>query len=321
MGSPTHPGAPDRAAKNRQTDAVVCDRLVVSYGAFEAVKGVSFSASHGEVVALLGPNGAGKTSTIEVLEGYRRRSGGTVEVLGLDPARDHRDLVGKIGVMLQNGGVYPTLSPAKLFELFSGYYPDPIDTNHLVDVFALGDAVKTPWRHLSGGEQQRTSLALALIGKPEIVFLDEPTAGVDPEGRVAIRSVVAGLAADGVCVVLATHELGEAERIADRVVIVSDGRVVAEGPPADLVSDAGGARADVTFATSDGFDVGSLSESIGTTVVKIGPDRYRVDGAASAETIARLTAWMARHGIVLNDLATARTLEEAYLEILRGERG
>src|SRR5271166_1256204 len=189
--------------------AVECDGLVVEYGARRAVDGLSFTASAGEVLALLGPNGAGKTSTVECLEGYRRPAAGRVRVLGLDPRADHRALVPSIGVMLQRGGVYPMLGPRRILDLFAAYYADPEDPGALLDLVGLTGVAGTPWRHLSGGEQQRLSLAMALVGRPRVVFFDEPTAGVDPEGRLAIRAVVAGLARRGVCVLLTTHELAE----------------------------------------------------------------------------------------------------------------
>ena len=149
------------------------------------------------MLVVLGPNGAGKTSTVETLEGYRGPSAGDVRVLGLDPMADHAALTGRIGVMLQRGGVYPMLGPRRVLDLFGCYYPDPVPTDELLDLVGLRAVAATSWRHLSGGEQQRLSLALALIGRPEVAFLDEPTAGVDPEGRLAIRAVVAGLQGEG----------------------------------------------------------------------------------------------------------------------------
>jgi len=167
-------------ATDRHPTVVTCDEISVRYSTTVAVDHLSFRALRGEVVALLGPNGAGKTSTVEALEGYRRTAGGSARVLGLDPVADHRELVPHIGVMLQRGGVYPSLGPARVLRLFAGYYDDPADPGELVELVGLADVQRTPWRRLSGGEQQRLSLALALVGKPSVVFLDEPTAGVDP---------------------------------------------------------------------------------------------------------------------------------------------
>ena len=192
--------------------AVVCDGLVVRYGDTVAVDGLSFRAEAGQVTALLGPNGAGKTSTVETLEGYRRATAGTVRVLGLDPRADHAALVPRIGVMLQRGGVYPTLDSAQVLHLFARYYDEAEDPDALLEQVGLAGVRSTPWRRLSGGEQQRLSLALALVGKPDVVFLDEPTAGVDPEGRTIVRGIIEVLRRRGTCVVLTTHELPEAER-------------------------------------------------------------------------------------------------------------
>ena len=217
--------------------AVVVRDLTIRYGPaaeVAAVNGLDLEAQRGEVLVVLGPNGAGKTSTIEALEGYRRPTGGRISVLGLDPLADHRQLTGRMGVMLQRGGVYPMLGPRRVLDLFARYYPDPLGSDALLDLVGLRRVATTPWRHLSGGEQQRLSLALALIGKPQVAFLDEPTAGVDPEGRLAIRAVVADLRHQGVCVLLTTHELAEAEKMADRIVILSSGRVVLEGHPAGI---------------------------------------------------------------------------------------
>ena len=214
--------------------AVEISDLVVRFGEVTAVDGLSFRAAAGEVVALLGPNGAGKTTTIETLEGYRRPASGSVRVLGLDPVASRTDLTPHIGVMLQVGGVYPAMNALDAVRLFAAYHADPEDPEELVERVGLTAVRRTRWRRLSGGEQQRLSLALALVGKPSVVFLDEPTAGVDPVGRLAIRSVITDLRERGACVLLATHELDEAERLADRVVIVDKGRVVASGSPAEL---------------------------------------------------------------------------------------
>src|SRR5271166_2418189 len=257
------------------TPAVRCHDLVVRYGARTAVDGLSFEAVPGEVVALLGPNGAGKTSTIECFEGYRRPSGGRVEVLGSDPIADHAVIVRRIGVMLQRGGVYPMLNPRQVLELFASYYREPEDPAALIDLVALRAVAGTPWRHLSGGEQQRLSLALALIGRPEVAFLDEPTAGVDPEGRIAVRAVVAGLKDRSACVLLTTHELGEAEKMADRIVILSAGRIVLEGTPRALTAAGGRAAPVITFGAPAGLPAAGLAAAVGpgTVVTEPAPGR------------------------------------------------
>ncbi|MBW3669164.1 MAG: ABC transporter ATP-binding protein [Actinobacteria bacterium] len=295
--------------------------LVVRYGDVVAVDGVSFTAEAGEIVALLGPNGAGKTSTVETLEGYRRPAGGTVRVLGLDPAAaaDRRALLPRIGVMLQRGGVYPSMHAVDAVRLFASYYADPLDpADVLARVGLTGRAARTPWRRLSGGEQQRLALALALVGRPAVAFLDEPTAGVDPHGRVAIRSVVRSLRDEGVCVLLTTHELEEAERVADRVVIVDHGRVVAAGTPASLM--AGDARGNgVRFGAPPAIDVAALGARLGAPVVEVQPGEYRVEAASTPQLVADLTAWLAERDLPLADLRAGRhTLEDVFLRLTGG---
>jgi len=294
--------------------AVEIRDLVVRYGETTAVDGLSFRASAGEVVALLGPNGAGKTTTIETLEGYRRPTSGSVRVLGLDPVASRTDLTPHIGVMLQRGGVYPAMGALDAVRLFASYYADPEDPSALLDRVGLTAVARTRWRRLSGGEQQRLSLALALVGKPSVVFLDEPTAGVDPVGRLAMRSVITDLRDRGACVLLATHELDEAERLADRVVIVDKGRVVASGSPADLR--AGGDERRIRFSAPAGVDTGALGDALGATVTEESPGEYLAGAEPTPATVARLTAWLAEHDLALADLRTGRqTLEEAFLRV------
>jgi ABC-2 type transport system ATP-binding protein len=303
--------------------AVVCDELVVRYGDTLAVDNLSFTAHAGEIVALLGPNGAGKTSTVETLEGYRRPTAGSVRVLGLDPDKDHADLVKHMGVMLQRGGIYPMLGSAQVLDLFARYYDDPEDPEQLIDLVGLRAVRKTPWRRLSGGEQQRLSLALALVGKPSVVFLDEPTAGVDPEGRLAVRSVIAGLKERGISVILTTHELTEAERLADRVVIIDHGRKLAEDTPARLA--AGSADGSIRFTTDPGLDVAALAAAVseGATIDEERPGAYRLrlgaDGSAP-EAVATVARWLAERDLTLGDLRTGSSLEEAYLAITGSSR-
>jgi ABC-2 type transport system ATP-binding protein len=288
--------------------------LRVTYGDVVAVDGIDLEAGAGSVLALLGPNGAGKTSTVEALEGYRSRDGGTVSVLGLDPATDHAALTARMGVMLQRGGVYPGMGAAEAVALFASYYPDPLPAGPLLERVGLAAVASTPWRRLSGGEQQRLSLALALVGRPEVAFLDEPTAGVDPQGRLAIRSVIAGLRDDGVCVVLTTHELEEAERLADRIVIVDRGRVVADGTPAELVT--AGAGHEIRFAAPAGIDTAALGRRLDAPVSETRPGEYLVATGASPAAVAALTGWLAEHDLPLADLRAGRErLEDVFLRL------
>jgi ABC-2 type transport system ATP-binding protein len=282
--------------------------LTVRYGAAAppAVDGIDLAAEPGEVLVVLGPNGAGE-----------------VRVLGLDPIADHTALTGRVGVMLQRGGVYPMLGPRRVLDLFGRYYPDPLATDELLDLVGLRGVAATPWRHLSGGEQQRLSLALALVGRPEVAFLDEPTAGVDPEGRIAVRGVVADLKERGVCVVLTTHELTEAEKMADRILILSSGRVVLEGTRHDLTAGAAGAAGAnqpvVTFGAPPALDTGALAAAVGTgtVVTETVPGRYRVEAAVdrpAPAVTAAIATFLADQGATLTDLVAGKTLEDVYFE-------
>ena len=295
--------------------AVEIADLTVRYGDLVAVDGLSVTAEAGQVVCLLGPNGAGKTSTVETAEGYRRPTGGTVSVLGLDPVDDRGKLSQRVGVMLQGGGVYPGIRVIEAIRLFASYYHRPVDEpEHLLEVVGLADRSRATWRHLSGGEQQRLSLALALVGRPEVAFLDEPTAGVDVGGRNQIRSLITGLRDDGVCVVLATHDLDEAERLADRVVIIDRGTLVAAGEPAELTAAA--QRDEIRFTAPVGLDVADLGGTLACTVEETSPGEYLAATAPSPAAVAALTAWLADHDLPLGDLRAGRQrLEDVFLRL------
>ena len=279
--------------------------------------GLSVTAGPGEILALLGPNGAGKTSTVEVMEGYRAPGAGEVRVLGLDPRHDAAALVPRIGVMLQRGGVYPTMPARRVLALFAGYYADPEDPDALLEQVGLLRVARTPWRRLSGGEQQRLALALALVGRPDVLFLDEPTAGVDPEGRLAVREVVAARRDAGACVVLTTHELPEAERLADQVVIMARGRAVARGTVAELTSRQGGIR----FSAPGGIELAPLAAALGVpeaAVREVTPGAYAVDGDSSAARVAALAGFLEARGLALGDIRAGRgSLEDVYLALTR----
>ena len=219
--------------------AVEVADLTKRYGATTALDGLSFTAATGKVTAVLGPNGAGKTTTVEICAGLRRPDAGSIRVVGVDPRTDAVVLRTRLGVMPQTGGsgaagVYPTAKPREALALFAALYADPIAPEALIDRLELGRVASTPWRRLSGGEQQRVSLALAVIGRPELVFLDEPTAGLDVHGRRATWDLIGELRDAGVTIVLTTHAMDEAERLADHIVIVDHGRAVASGTTAEL---------------------------------------------------------------------------------------
>ncbi len=264
-----------------------------AYGGREAVRGVDFTVSCGEVFGLLGPNGAGKTTTVEVLEGYRERDGGSVRVLGCDPGERARELRTRLGIVPQSGGTYPYLTVRETVAHWATLYPAPRDVRETIALAGLSEAAGRRVRTLSGGQRRRLDFALALVGDPELVFLDEPTTGFDPAARHAAWDVVRALRELGKTVVLTTHYLEEAQALADRVAILKDGRILAEGPPGAL----GGGRYRVAHRVSDG----SLVE------------RYTDDPTA---LLHELTADALARGERLQELSVTRpTLEDAYLEL------
>jgi ABC-2 type transport system ATP-binding protein len=300
--------------------AIEVDELTIRYGDRTAVDRLSFAAAPGTVVALLGPNGAGKTSTVEALEGYRRPSSGRVRVLGLDPGADHAALTRRMGVMLQEGGVYTAARPPEVLRLFASYYDDPVDPDELLDRVGLSDRRGSTWKSMSGGEQQRLSLALALVGRPEVAFLDEPTAGIDPSGRQLIRRVIAELRDSGVTVLLTTHDLDEAERLADHVIIIDHGRTLAAGSPRELM--ASGQRDEVRFGAAPGLDVLALGTTIGADVLEVAPGEYRVDAEPTPTLIAAITQWLADRDLSLGDLRAGRQrLEDVFLRLTESATG
>lgn len=294
--------------------AISVDQLVVRYGTTTAVDRLSFSVESGEVVALLGPNGAGKTSTVESLEGFRRPEGGQVRVLDLDPVADHDRLMPRVGVMLQAGGVYPGIRPLEMLRLYAAFFDGPEDPDALLDRVGLTHRKRATWRQLSGGEQQRLSLALALIGRPEVAFLDEPTAGIDVSGRQVIRQIVRDLVKSGVGVLLTTHELEEAERVADRVVIIDHGRCVATGTPAELMS--AGDSQEIRFGAPVGLNTAALGKALVAAVEETSPGEYRVSAPPTPSNVAAITAWLAERDLPLADLRAGRQrLEDVFLHL------
>jgi ABC-2 type transport system ATP-binding protein len=295
--------------------AVVVDELTIRYGEVIAVDGLTFAADAGAVTAVLGPNGAGKTSTIESLEGYRRPASGSVRVLGLDPVAQRASLNRRIGVMLQEGGLHPALRPSEAVRLYASYYDDPLPPGDLLERVGLTDRAATPVRRLSGGEQQRLSLALALVGRPSVAFLDEPTAGVDVAGRQLIREILDELRADGACVVLTSHDLAEAEKVADHVIVIDRGHLLAAGPLSELV---GGAD-DIRFGAGADIDVDALGSHLGARVEALRLGEYRVATAPTPHAIARLTAWLAERDIGVGDIRTERSLEDVFVQLTRDD--
>jgi ABC-2 type transport system ATP-binding protein len=297
--------------------AVEAEGLVKAYGATRALDGLSLRVERGEIHAVLGPNGAGKTTAVETCEGFRVPDAGTVRVLGLDPVRDARWLRPRVGVMLQDGvGGYTSARAIELLRLFAAYAEHPLDPAELLSVVGLSGAAGTLVKRLSGGQQQRLSLALALIGRPELVFLDEPTAGMDPQSRRATWELIDGLRTDGVTVVLTTHFLDEAERLADIVVVVDAGRVVAAGSPAELTR--AGAKGQIRFVATPGLAVTSLADELprGTTVREGEAGHYLVTGDVSPQLLATLTAWCAAQGVLAEQVSVERrSLEDVFLDL------
>jgi ABC-2 type transport system ATP-binding protein len=294
--------------------AVEVDRLVVRRGEHVAVDGIGFTVEPGQVLALLGPNGAGKTTTVETLVGLLRPSGGSVRVLGLDPHADHERLMPHIGAMPQEGGVYPGARPIEMLKLVASFHANPDDPATLLERVGLSHRARSSWRTLSGGEQQRLSLALALVGRPEVVLLDEPTAGIDPTGRQLVRQLVADLKTSGVAVIVTTHDLEEAEKTADLVVIIDRGRVVASGTPVELMRSAG--TAEIRFGAPPGLDTAALGKTLMAGVDEVAPGEYVVGLEPTPSNINALTAWLAANDLPLADLRAGRqSLEDVFLRM------
>jgi ABC-2 type transport system ATP-binding protein len=295
--------------------------LAKHYGTTRAVDGLSFDVAAGEVFGLLGPNGAGKTTTVETLEGYRTPDTGTVRVLGLDPVRDAAELRPRIGVMLQEGGLYPGLKPLELLHLFAAYYDDAESPDTLLDTVGLRDAARTAVRRLSGGQKQRLSLACALIGRPEVVFLDEPTAGMDPHARATTWQLVRDLRDRGVTVLLTTHAMDEAEQLCDRVAIVTGGKLAALGSPSELTQHA--ASDEVWFAAATGIDTSALARALGLNDGEVVEDRvgeYVIRAAGTPARIADLACFLRDANVTLAALQGGRrSLEEVFLQLTAEE--
>jgi ABC-2 type transport system ATP-binding protein len=298
-----HPGG-DRVdvamLRGRMSEpAIEVHDLRKSYGDFEAVRGIDFAVARGEVFGLLGPNGAGKTTTVEILEGYRSRSGGEVRVLGMDPEARPRALREQVGIVLQQTGMYRQIRVREAVAYFAGLYPHPRDVDEVVALVGLQGKEHAKARELSGGQRRRLDLALALIGDPELIFLDEPTTGFDPMARRAAWDTIRALRALGKTVVLTTHYLDEAQALADRVAIVKAGRIVAEGAPRELGV---GSQVRVVYRTADGEEVEQLTDDPTALL-------HELTGAALAR------------GERLEDLQVTRpSLEDVYLELTADER-
>ncbi|HEY0118885.1 MAG TPA: ABC transporter ATP-binding protein [Cellulomonas sp.] len=303
----------------RLSPAVEVNGLVKRYGVTTAVNGLDLVAASGQVTAVLGPNGAGKTTTVETCEGLRRADGGTVRVLGLDPVRDAPSLRPLVGVMLQDGGLPNTQRAGDVLAHVARMYGHPRDTGELTERLGLGSFARTSVRRLSGGERQRLALAVALVGRPRLVFLDEPSAGLDPQSRRAVWDLVGELSDDGVSVVLTTHFMAEAEALADHVVIVDHGRAITSGTVARLVESGG--TTTLRVEAEQPLDVGMLAAALGSsfTVEPAGRTACTVSGPVTPEAVAALTRRLADAGTQLTRLELGRrTLEDVFLDLTGG---
>jgi ABC-2 type transport system ATP-binding protein len=312
---------------DRTPAAVEVAGLRQAYGGRAVLRDVSFRVAPGEVFALLGPNGAGKTTTVEIIEGYRRPDSGEVRVLGVDPAAAGREHRARVGLMLQGGGgIDPRLTGREVVALHARFHARPRNVDEVLAAVGLaGPATRTRYRRLSGGERQRIGLALAIVGRPAVAILDEPTAGLDVEGRGLVREVIASLRADGTSVILTSHDLADVERVADRIAILDRGRIVALGAPEELTSASAAVlrfRLSLPLSEPDRVALGSRIEEAAAGAVDVvsdgGPGRYRVEGPApTPAVVATLASWCAARGALIAELRTGGgTLEERYLELI-----
>jgi ABC-2 type transport system ATP-binding protein len=300
-------------------EAIVVENFTKIYGSNRVVDQLQFTVHRGEIFALLGPNGAGKTTTIETLEGYRTPDEGNVRVLGLDPIRQAKELKPQFGVMLQQDGLYPGLTAREVLRLFAGYYRQPQDIDSLLERVGLSTTDKTRSRRLSGGQKRRLALAVALVGKPTLVFLDEPTAGMDPQARLATWEIILDLKRNGATVLLTTHLMDEAERLADRIAIIDHGRLVALDTPTGLT----GVRnaTVVRFVAPAGLDCTQLAALPSAhKAEEIRPGSYLIETDAAPVLIAELTAWLRDQHITLTELRVGHgSLEDLFLRLTGAE--
>ncbi|OIR42365.1 spermidine/putrescine ABC transporter ATP-binding protein [Corynebacterium sp. NML140438] len=295
------------------------DNVTKTFGAVTAVDRASFTAKQGTVLALLGPNGAGKTTTIEMCEGFTRPTSGAITVLGENPATHPQRVRDRIGIMLQGGGSYSGVKVREMLKLSASYNAHPHDPQWLMELLGLEGVANTTYRRLSGGQKQRLSLALALIGRPELVFLDEPTAGMDAQSRNAVWDIVSALKRDGTTIVLTTHLMDEAESLADDIVIMDHGKVVAEGTPADLTS--GSFEEQVSFSTAQPLDLDEVARNaaqskLDATFTQVRPLRYVARGTVSPNLVAWIAQEAVDQSVLIRDMQVRhKDLEEVFLTI------
>jgi len=304
--------------------AIDVDKATKRYDGRPVLRGISFEVKAGETFALIGPNGAGKTTTVEMIEGYRRPDAGQIRVLGEDPATAGRDHRARVGLMLQGGGgVDPRMTAREVLRLHGRFHSAPRNADELLELVGLTMAARTRFRRLSGGEKQRLGLALALVGRPTLVILDEPTAGMDVEGRTATRALLGWLRDEGVTILITSHDLTDVERVADRIAIIDRGRLVALGAPLELSQAASPVlrfRLDIPLSPSD---IRALEERLResnseATLVEEGGGRYRLDAAdPTPQVVATIATWCGARGALIVELrAGGGSLEERYVELI-----
>src|SRR5437762_2821915 len=300
-------------------EAIVVENFSKSYGSNRVVDHLHFTVQRGEIFALLGPNGAGKTTTVETLEGYRKPDEGTIRVLGLDPISQARDLKPRIGVMLQQDGLYPVLTAREVLQLFAGYYQHPQNVDQLIERVGLSSAKKTRCRRLSGGQKRRLALAVALVGNPELIFMDEPTAGMDPQARLTTWEIVRDLQQQGVTILLTTHLMDEAERLADRIAIIDHGQLIALDTPGNLT---GTQNANVVrFVAPSGLDCTQLAALPSAhKAEELRPGSYLIETDAVPTLLVELTSWLRDSHITLSELRVGHgSLEDLFLRLTGSE--
>ena len=289
------------------------------YGNKVAVDGLSLTVERGSITAVLGPNGAGKTTTLETCEGFRKAQGGEVRVLGLDPITQRRDLLPRIGVMLQSGGAWSGVTAVEMLRHIAALHAHPLPVEMLVDRLGLGECGRTPYRRLSGGQQQRLGLAMAVVGRPELMFVDEPTAGMDPAARRTTWELLQELRTDGVTIVLTTHYMDEAERLADQVHVIDHGRLIASGSPFELTRAKG--HATIRLVVTEPFPPEapvSLARTLGpdTEVITVNEYSLLITGPADHSTLAKVSAWCEEQSVLPESLSLGqRTLEDVFLQL------
>ena len=298
--------------------AIEVQDLVKSYGDVRAVRGITFAVEAGEVFALLGPNGAGKTTTVEILEGFRQRDGGDVTVLGRDPARGERSLKAEIGIVLQSTSIDPYLTVSETIDMYRGYFPNPRPVDEVIEVVGLTEKRDVRVSKLSGGQQRRLDVGIALAGDPHLLFLDEPTTGFDPGARRNAWRMVENLSELGKTVLLTTHYMDEAQHLADRVAIIAAGEIVAEGPPSSLMG-RDEAPALVRFRLPGDGD--RLPELLAREAT-VAPGGLEIRTTDPTRTLHDLTGWALERGLQLEELSVTRpSLEDVYLELTKDAAG